>query len=463
MKELFKYLVSKREYLRWFVNTFKLSDFQGIDCLFYVYLEFCNYLGLSPADNLESYFATDALRDIKKYNIKLPTQTALNYDETVQLREAVNIIKSIALSTCQDYLSYSSDKDFTAVAYEVMDRMKKDRINNAMLTTFKEITDGEDVNNSSSTLVNVIKDVNNRLSIKSLENIEFKLLDGDEDKMKFVAKTGMPCIDGDIGGIYSPLIYTLNSQPGGGKTRFSLAHFAYPVMLAGKDVLFYELELSVGQTKNILLSHHISKRYGGRIKIPDTLLNKFDELSDEQKHVYEAAKEDLFNERNGSICIETDLVAETCYEDITFKIKQAKNIGLIVIDYAGLVRSEPQTRVDRRLDKTSCIDTVYETVRRITKEFHIPAVMINQFNDAGIEAATAGKMIKPGQVQGGHNPGRYTDYDLNLTYTQEQKLAGLRTLSTAVKTRGSAGFPDQVLQVDLSISMFRQLASSQLQ
>lgn len=460
MEELFFYLCEKEEYLAWFVRIFIISDFTGIDKLFYAYLCFCNKLRVNPRNNLDSYLITDGMRDIKKYNIKLDTQTSLDYTEPSQLKEAVRIISEIAKSTISRYLQKPEEiKEFKALAYEVMENLKSHMLQEAMLQTFGNITNGGDVTSTSNDLSQSIFEINKRLNADTLSNIEFKSASQDDDKMIFIAKTGLPCIDGDIGGIYAPLIYTLNSLPGGGKTKLSMAHFAYPVLCVGKDVLYYELELSKGQMENEFLAHHIAKKYAGRVKISATNLNKLDELSEEQRHIREAAYVDLFESDNyGQLSIQRELIAETMDADIRSKLRQSKNPGLIVIDYVGYITSMPQTKFDRRLEKPTIIEMAYEVIRKITHDFHVPAVMINQFNDAGIDAAMAGRFIKPGMVQGGHSPGRYTDYDLNLTYTPEQKLANERTLSTATKTRGSKGFPDQKLNVDLSISAFRQIA-----
>ena len=461
MEELFFYLCEKDVYLAWFVRIFEIYDFTGIDKLFYAYLCFCNKLRVNPRNNLDAYFVTDATRDIKKFNIKLETQASLDYAEPSQLKESVRIISELAKTTISRYTAKpEEEREFKVVAYELINKLKKQKLEEAMLQTFGNITQGEDVTDSSSKLSQDIFEINKRLDPETLTNIEFKSSSQDDDKMIFVAKTGLPCIDGDIGGIYAPLIYTLNSLPGGGKTKLSMAHFAYPVLKTGKDVLYYELELSKGQTENEFLAYHIAQKYAGRVKIPSTELNKLDELSQEQRHIREAAYADLFeNEKYGKLSIQRELVAETMDADIRAKLRQSDNVGLIVIDYVGYITSVPQTKYDRRLEKPTIIEMAYEVIRRITHDFHVPAVMINQFNDAGIDAATAGRFIKPGMVQGGHAPGRYTDYDLNLTYTPEQKLANLRTLSTATKTRGSRGFGDQLLDVDLSILAFRQVSN----
>lgn len=463
MEELFYYLCENSAYLAWFVKVFVMDDFEGINKLFYIYLCFCNKIQVNPRDCLDSYLITDAQRDIKRFNIKLETQVSLNYDEPSQLKEAVKIISEIAKTSLTRYTAKPEEvRDFKLVAYEVMNKLKQMKLEQSMLTTFGGITNGEDVTEASNKLSQTIHDINERLNMESVSNIEFRSTYQNDDKMKFIAKTGLPCIDGDIGGIYAPLIYTLNSQPGGGKTKMSIAHFSYPVLQAKKDVLYYELELSRGQIENIMLAHHISKQYNNRIKIPDSELNKYDELDTESQHIYHASYTDLFeSDKYGKFSVQTDLVCETMEEDIESKLRQSGNVGLLVIDYAGLVRSEPISKYERRMEKPAIISRVYEVVRRITKKYGVAACMINQFNDAGIDAAIAGRYIKPGMLQGGHEPGRYTDYDLNLTYTPEQKLNGSRTLSTATKTRGSKGFPDQLLATDLSISLFRQVSNIQ--
>ena len=463
MEELFYYLCEKDAYLAWFTRTFVMSDFTGIDKLLFAYLKFCDKLNVNPSKNLNSYLVTDATRDIKKYNIKLETQGSLDYEEPSQLKEAVRIISELARTTLATYMREPvEDRDFKAVAHEVIHNHKKHLLEECMLSTFGDITNGGDTTESSTNLSHKIYEINKRLDPDTLSNIEFKSSSRSDDKMIFIAKTEMDCIDGDIGGIYAPLIYTLNSQPGGGKTKFSIRHFAYPVLRAGKDVLFYELELSRGQTENEFLAMHIAKLYDGRVKIASTSLNKYDELSPEQKHIYDAAYIDLFESgKYGQLAIERNLTVETMDADIRNKLRQSENPGLIVVDYVGYIRSVPQTKYDKRLEKPAIIEEAYEVMRAITNDFHIPAMMINQFNDAGIDAATAGRYIKPGMVQGGHAPGRFSDYDMNLTYTPEQKIASQRTLSSATKTRGSKGFPDQLLHVDLSILAFRQVSANQ--
>ena len=126
-----------------------------------------------------------------------------------------------------------------------------------------------------------------------------------------------------------------------------------------------------------------------------------------------------------------------------------------MIDYMGLIQSEPESKWDKRLEQYEIITRGYEETRRILKHIDVSAVCINQYNDKGIDAAYAGKPIRSGHVQGGHIVQRHTDYDISMTFTEEQKLAQVRSLSTS-KTRGTAGFSNVLLSTDLSVSIFRQ-------
>ena len=277
-----------------------------------------------------------------------------------------------------------------------------------------------------------------------------------EDKMRFICKTGIPCIDGDLGGIYSRLIITLNSQPEGGKTRLALAHFAYPVMKAGEDVIFYETELSKGQVMNILIAHHIIHLYGGRYKIPDEKLNKENELTPEERAIYEAAKIDLFESgKYGKFYYKGDCIVEKFKDEVTSLVKQSGKVGLLVIDYMGLAESKPLDKYQRPMEMFEIITELYKITRRLVRAIDMCALCINQFNDKGVDAAYAGKPIRSGYIQGGHIATRHTDYDISMTFTEEQKLANVRMLSNS-KKRGTAGFKPAMLGTDLSVSIFRQ-------
>lgn len=468
MENIFKWFTEEggspkaNVYVYWFVRQFSPKNFNGIDRLLMCFLCYCAKLSITPCRKwLEAYLKVDGKQDIKQHNIKVETMTTLDYRETSQLEEAYQILKDVALFTYDEYLKVDkSEASFKVDIYNFMHQQRADNIQKLMMDAYPHLNDGSDINEVSMKLRNNLAELDTTYDLRKISDVDYS--DGIEDKMEFIAKTGMPCIDGDVGGIYTTLIYTVNAQPGAGKTRFACAHFAYRVLVeAKKDVIFYENEMSPSQIRNILIAYHIIRIYGGRVKIPDSLMNKYDEMSDEQKQIYESAKIDLFESgQYGKLIIKEGCVVERL-EDECNAIMQTNNVGLLVIDYMGLCESDPEDKWAKHKAPFEVITDAYIATRHIVRAYNIAAVCINQYNDSGIEAAYAGKQIRSGHVQGGHIVQRHTDYDLSMTFTEEQELANVRMLSVT-KKRGAKGFKNVMLQVDLSVSIFRQEASIQV-
>lgn len=469
MNRVFKWLTSEgnpedaKANTAWFARAFEPNNFTGVERLMCCYLRFCSKLGIAPSKAfLSSYLQIDAKQDIKKYNIKTETMSAYDYREASQLAEATQIISEVAQSTYDVYLSEDlTNRDFKVDIYGFMNAKKADSITNAMLSIYPKLTDGSDVTEVSSDLRSSLSDIDEIYDVTKIRDIDLDNSGSDEVEMKFLCKTGVPCIDGDIGGIYTRLITTVNAQPGGGKSRFTYVHYVYPVLTqAKKDVIIWSNELTESQIKNILIAYHITKVYGGRIKIPDSIMNKKHEMSPEQLQIYESAKIDLFESGNyGRLIVREETVVERYRDEAESLIKKSGNTGLIVIDYMGLIESRPESKWDKHLDQYEVITKGYEITRRLLKKIDISAVCINQYNDKGIDAAYSGKPIRSGHVQGGHIVQRHTDYDISITFTEEQKLAQVRSMSTS-KTRGTSGFSNVLFSTDLSVSIFRQELTS---
>lgn len=468
MEKIWKWLTSDSgsenslSYVIWFNKNFQPSDFDGIDRMFASFIQYCAKLSIVPTSRfLESYLKIDAKTDIKKYNIRVDTMQAFNYKESSQLEEAVEILKSIVTSTYEVYCTQDlTDRDFRVDMYEYISKRKGEAIQMAFMQYYPRLSDGSDVTEVSDELQHKLSTINKVFDTDRLKDIDFlsKREDTDSDEMEYICKTGLPCVDGDIGGIYSKLIYTINGQPASGKTRIAEVHGAYNVMTeAKKDVLFFETELSKGQVENILIAYHIVKKYGGKFKIPDSVLNRKKEMSVEQRQIYESAKIDLFESGNyGKFIFTNELIAEELEDTIINYIRLDSNIKLIVIDYAGLAKSKPKERYGRRLEQYEIITMVYEAVRSALLRGDFAAWILNQYNDKGIDAAYSGKEIRPGHVQGGMIVQRHTDYDISVTFTHEQELAKVRMMSTS-KTRGTAGFRNVMFKTDLSVSIFNQM------
>ena len=447
-----------QSYLNWFSLTFDPSDFHGIDAVFMCFIKYCAKLNiLAKTSYLETYLELDGMRDVKRYNIKETDNDTYDYEQLSQLMEAYEVIKQSCILAYDKYMMEDlTDRDFKVDMNTFMSKMKKDMVLSSIMASVKEISADGDVDISSDKLRSDILKIQKKYNIESLSDIDITQEDLSKDViMETVTETGIPCLDKDAGGILTHMMYTLAAPPGAGKTQFTLAQFVYRVLTeAKKDVVFYELEMTKTQIKNILLSIHIAHKFS-KVKIPFSSMNT-GRLSEEQRRYVEMAKADLFESGNyGKLTIHDECIAETLEDDLELYLNSNPDIKLVCIDYMGLIDSKPLSKYDKRLDGYEVITEGYKVVRRLLKKYDFAAVCINQFNDKGIEAATTGKEIKSGHIQGGHITHRHTDYDIALTCTATEKEAGFRFLSTT-KTRGSKGIQNQRLKVDLSIALFMQ-------
>ena len=467
MRKIFKWFTTEggselaSAYTHWFASNFKPNDFNGIDKLLFCFIRYCSNLGVVPKSAfLDAYLKVDGKNDVKKYNIKTDTMQTYDYKQVSQLNEALTIIAQLAKTTYADYISEDlSDRDFKVDVYGYMADKRSQSLQQALMETYPKLSDGSDMNDVTADLMATVSDIQNEYDTSKINDIDFAPSTGarNEQDLEYICDTGIPAIDNDIGGIYTRLIYTFNAQPKSGKTRFALANWAYPVMMSGKDVIFYEAELTRSQVENILVAYHITRLYRGRIKIPDSVMNKYKTMTDEQKQIYESARIDLFESgRYGNFYFRKPFVVEKFKEEILAMNRASeRGIGLIVLDYMGLAKSEPLDKWERRKEEYQIITDGYKAVGELRDVMNVAFLCINQFNDKGIDAAYAGKEIRPGMVQGGHIVQRHTDYDMNMTYTEEQYLAGVRSLGAGF-VRGAAGFSGALLGIDLSVSIFKQ-------
>ena len=470
MEKIFKWFTDMAQsdksevYITWFSSHFEPENFDGIDKLFAAYIKYCAYLSVpAKRDFFNAFLRIDGKRIIKEYNIKVDGMNSYDYNESSQLEEAYLTIVNIAQSTYERYMEVDlTDKDFRIDMYEYISLRKSDMIQKIMMESFPRLSDGSDITEVSTDMQIKLAQIEEVWTTESINDISYmKSKDEKEVKIEFICKTGVPCIDGPDGpgGLYTRLIYSFNGQPGAGKSRFTYTQFCYKVLTeAKKDVLVYSLELSESQVKNVLIAYHITRLYAGRLKIPDSFMNK-DEMTEEQRRIYESAKTDLFESgKYGHLEVKSELIVETYEKELISYMKMHPDCRWVEIDYAGEVHSKPVSKYDRVLPKYEQITAAYEITKRVQlkKIFHFGCCIVNQYNDEGITAAYAGKPIRPGFVQGGHIVQRHADVDISMTMTDEQEAAGLRALTTT-KNRGEAGFKNVLFEADLSVSIFRQI------
>lgn len=268
MERVFKWLTAEggsdkaATYTTWFANTFDPSNFDGINRMLVCYIKYCAKLSITPKrDFLMAYLKVDGKRDVKKYNIKTDTMSSYDYRETSQLEEAFRVISELTTTTYDQYIEVDlTDREFKVDMYDFMTSLKSDLIQNAMMKAYPRLMDGTDVGEVSADLRSELSNLDKVYDTKKLRSVDIINTEAEEGELEFLCYTGLPCVDGDLGGIYTHIMTTLTAQPGGGKTRMGCVHWIYPVLtIAKKDVLLYENELTAMQIKNMLIAYQDRK------------------------------------------------------------------------------------------------------------------------------------------------------------------------------------------------------------
>ena len=468
MQRIFKWFTDMNEQLSlvritWFVEQFGIEEFEGAEKILWLFLRYCADLDVPALKQyLTAFLQTDGKKLIKKHNIRLDTMENFNYTDPASLEEANRVIASVVHTIYDTYCKIDlANHSFTVDMKMFMEEARVQRLQRLMATSFPRLTNGDDIEELTDDLSYGIDRIREVYNFERLHDLDFmsgaSQVERGVSKMRLLFKTSLPCINGDLGGVFSKMLISLTGSPGSGKTRMAVSCFAYVALISGIGVRFDELELSEEEVRNMFIAHHIVHLYKGKIKIADSDMNKGN-LSSEQERYYEAAKMDLFESgKYGRLVLRTeDLVVETLYRKAISFFKHNRDIQFWVIDYAGLAKSKPTEKYARFLEEYQIITELYKTVKDFIKFADIGALILNQYNEKGIEAARAGKRILPGHTQGGQIVAKHTDYDLAMGMTEEQELANIRTLST-VKKRAATGFQNKQIKADCAVSLFRQL------
>ena len=452
----------------WFTGLYDVTDFENTDKLLFCYLKFCSELRVGATrEFLNAFLATDGKRCIKEYSIRLDSMDNFSYNEPGSLEEAFRIISRDAINLYEEYVSQDLEgRDFKVDVYTWMEEKKRKLLQDSLIYVFPKVQE-KDV--ATSTIVDKLNEdlnaIKEKYDIKNIKKLDL-LIGSTSDKDSHVAsgkrslfKTGLPCVDGDLGFVRSKDLISLVGQPGAGKTRIGSIHFAYSAAVYfGLGVLFDEGELDKSEVENIMIAHHIIQMYKGTVKIPDKVLNTPDQITDEIRRYYEAARYDLFESgKYGRIIIHDEpLVIEDVADEKTLFFKQNPDIQLWVIDYAGTTKSKPKNGYSKPLIKAERIEMLYETAKNdIAKPCDIAVFILNQYNREGIDAAESGKKILSSHIEGGQAVFKWADYHINMTMTEEQKRVNVCALSTG-KVRSTKGFDNVLFQRDMSVSIFKQ-------
>ena len=275
-----------------------------MDKFIYFYLEYCARLGIVAKRNyLNAFLRTDGKRLILENNIKLDNMAAYDYTDPAALEEAYRVITSTTIQFYENAIAQDiTENEFKVVMDTWMKNQKLKLLKLSMTNNFPRASQGEDVDEVTADLMSDLEAIQNNYNEQKLEELDFLGNKASANKvgsgeMIFISKTHFPAIDGDVGGIFKSMILTFTGLTGSGKSRFIFRCFGYVAAVFFKvSVRIDSLELTKSQVENILIAMHIATLF--KVKIPDSLMNK-DALDETQLRYYHAAKEDLFNNKEG--------------------------------------------------------------------------------------------------------------------------------------------------------------------
>ncbi|MBR0302334.1 MAG: replicative DNA helicase [Clostridia bacterium] len=174
-------------------------------------------------------------------------------------------------------------------------------------------------------------------------------------------QTGFSGIDRVLVGMGKGDLVIVGARPGMGKTSFAMNIAVNTALRSDKAVCIFSLEMSAEQLATRLLSSEA---------LVDSTKLRSGNISDEewQKLSHSASR------LAGCNILINDTAAMTV-TGMKSLLRRVKNLGLVVIDYLGLMQSEE--RIDNKAQE---IEKITNNLKRMAKEFGVPIITCAQLN-----------------------------------------------------------------------------------
>lgn len=269
------------------------------------------------------------------------------------------------------YLATLSENIYSTTAESVYKKLIQLTKKRQMQTLLNEsVTKIKDTENIDIDIEKVIKELNKiedrEVKEESLKEQIIDTLDMIEKNMKnkndYSLYTGMLDLDQLTCGLHNEELTIIGARPGMGKTTFALQIADY---IAKKKipVMFISLEMSEEQI--------ITKLIAKDTRINSTKMRLGTLTDQEAVKVYEAGAE--LEEK--PLYITSNLRTIQQIEVEARKLKNKKNIGLIIIDYIQLIKSSQKFNL-----REQEVADITRTLKLLTLELKIPIIGLCQLN-----------------------------------------------------------------------------------
>lgn len=302
------------------------------------------------------------LYDFKTKFGKYPNKTTFETILRTDLTEENEVVQKQVRSFYAQFTTSGNTVDIDYVKTNAIEFCKKQKLKEAMLKSVELL--------KSSSFEEIRTLVDNALKLGNNPDVGYLYEEQFEEryeiKSRNVVSTGWKIIDDMTrGGLGSGELGVVIAPTGAGKTHV-LCHLGASAVKEGKAVIHYSLELD---------DKTIGRRYDAAITgIP------LDSLHAKKEFVFEKIKE-----VPGSLIIKEYPTKSASPETIRNHLNKIKERGIqpgmIIVDYADLLRPN-LTRKEKREE----LETIYEELRGIAKEFGCPCYTASQTNRGGLNA-----------------------------------------------------------------------------
>jgi len=179
---------------------------------------------------------------------------------------------------------------------------------------------------------------------------------------------GLPDLDKIIRGLRPGNLAVIAGRPGSGKTVLGVNLAMYNAIRKGKKALIFSLEMSSAE----LAKRALSAESG----IPQTHIETGDALNHEDMIQSVTLAVSRLSDSGVRMCDKGGLTLSRILSIARFQ-HRAEPLDLIIIDYLGLINSDPGSRHQNRNQE---LGAVSRSLKALAKELNIPIVALAQLN-----------------------------------------------------------------------------------